>query len=60
MTDRIIDGIAVAGAPDEAVPRFQALADMGIDGFVCPAGMDDAMEFIRLFGEEVVPRVVSN
>lgn len=60
LTDRIIDGIAVAGAPDEAVPRFQALADMGIDGFVCPAGMDDAMEFIRIFGEEVVPRVVSN
>jgi 5,10-methylenetetrahydromethanopterin reductase len=57
LTDRIIDGIAIAGTPDEAVPRFQALADMGIDGFVCPAGMEDALAFIQLFGEEVVPRV---
>jgi 5,10-methylenetetrahydromethanopterin reductase len=57
LTDRIVDGIAIAGAPDEAVPKFQALADMGIDGFVCPASMEDAMEFIQLFGEKVVPRV---
>jgi 5,10-methylenetetrahydromethanopterin reductase len=60
LTDRIIDGIAVAGTPDEAVPRFQEIADMGIDGFVCPAGMEDAMDFIRLFGDKVVPRVASN
>jgi 5,10-methylenetetrahydromethanopterin reductase len=57
LTDRIIDGIAIAGTPDEAVPRFQELADMGIDGFVCPAGMEDAMDFIRLLAEKVVPRV---
>jgi len=57
LTDRIIDGIAVAGTPDEAVPKFQALADMGIDGFVCPAGMEDAMPFIQLFGEKVAPYV---
>ena len=57
LTDRIIDGIAVARTPDEAVPRFRALANMGIDGFVCPAGMDDAMEFIQVFSEKVVARI---
>jgi 5,10-methylenetetrahydromethanopterin reductase len=57
LTDRIIDGISIAGTPDEAIPRFQALADMGIDGFVCPAGMTDAMDFLKLFGEAVVPHV---
>ena len=57
LTDSIIDGIAIAGTPEEVVPKFQAIADMGIDGFVCPAGMEDAMAFIELFGAKVVPRI---
>ena len=56
-TDSIIDGIAIAGTPEEVVPKFQAIADMGIDGFVCPAGMEDAMAFLELFGAKVVPRI---
>ena len=57
LTDRILDGIAITETPEDAVPRFQQLADMGLDGFVWPAGMPDAMRFIRTFGERVIPYV---
>ena len=57
LTDRIIDAIAIAGTPEEAVPRFQEIIDMGIDGFVMPAGMVDPYPYMRTFAEEVIPRV---
>jgi 5,10-methylenetetrahydromethanopterin reductase len=57
LTDRILDGIAIIDTPEDAVPRFQQIADMGIDGFVWPAGMPDAMRFVRTFAERVIPFV---
>ena len=49
--------MAVACPPDEAVQRFQALADMGIDGFVSPFGMPDPIPYMETFAEQVIPHV---
>jgi 5,10-methylenetetrahydromethanopterin reductase len=57
LTDRIFDAIAIACPPQEAVKRFQAIADMGIDGFVSPAGMADPWPYIETLAEQVVPHV---
>jgi 5,10-methylenetetrahydromethanopterin reductase len=57
LTDRILDGIAITETPEDAIPRFQELADMGLDGFVWPAGMPDALDYVRTFGERVIPYV---
>lgn len=59
LTDRIYDAIAIACAPEEAVERFQALVDLGIDGFVWPAGMPDPYPYLKVFAERVMPRVRS-
>jgi 5,10-methylenetetrahydromethanopterin reductase len=57
LTARIFDAIAVACTPDEAARRFQELADMGIDGFVWPAGMDNPLPYMESFAEQVMPHV---
>jgi len=57
LTDRIFDAISIACTPDEAVQRFQAIADMGIDGFVSPAGMADPWPYLETLAERVIPRV---
>ncbi|MDJ0927346.1 MAG: LLM class flavin-dependent oxidoreductase [Gammaproteobacteria bacterium] len=57
LTDRILDAIAIAGTPEEAIPRFQAIADMGVDGFCWTAGMPEPEPFIRNFAEKVMPAV---
>lgn len=57
ITDRIFDAIAIACTPEEAVGRFQALVDLGVDGFVWPAGMDDPMPYIETFAQRVIPNI---
>jgi 5,10-methylenetetrahydromethanopterin reductase len=57
LTDRIFDAIAIADTPEASVRRFQAVADMGIDGFVSPAGMADPWPYLETLAEQVMPRV---
>ena len=57
LTDRILDAIAIAGTPEEAVPRFQELAAMGIDGFVWPVTMSAPLPYIEAFASTVMPQV---
>lgn len=57
LTDRIYDAIAIACPPEEAVSRFRELADMGIDGFVWPAGMAEPLGYMETFAAEVMPRI---
>lgn len=56
LTERIIDAVAVAGTPAEAVKRFQLLANKGLNGFVCPAAMPDPVPYIETFAKEVMPQ----
>ena len=57
LTDRIIDAIAIAGTPDDAVPRFQELAKMGLDGFVWPVVVPEPIPYLETFAREVMPRL---
>jgi len=57
LTDAILDAISISGTPQEAVPRFQEMIDMGVHNFVWPANMPDAMHFVREFAEKVMPNV---
>ncbi len=56
LTDQIIDAIAIAGTPDEVIPRFQKIIDMGVNGFVMPAGMADPYPYMEIFAERVMPQ----
>ncbi|HJP39437.1 MAG: LLM class flavin-dependent oxidoreductase [Gammaproteobacteria bacterium] len=55
LTDRILDAVAIAGTPQEAIPRFQALVELGVDGFVWPAGMSSPGAYIETFAKQVMP-----
>lgn len=57
LTDRIIDAVAVAGTPEEAVPRLRQLADLGIAGFVWPAAMPDPLPYLEIFAARVMPEL---
>ncbi len=57
LTDTILDAISISGTPEEAVPRFQEIIDMGVHNFVWPANMPDAMHFLCEFAEKVMPNV---
>ncbi len=60
LTDRIFDAISVACTPAEAIERFQVLTDMGIDGFVWPAGMSNPYPYMETFSREVMPWVTAS
>jgi 5,10-methylenetetrahydromethanopterin reductase len=57
LTDRIIDAVAVAGTPDEAVPRLRQLAALGIAGFVWPAAMPEPLPYLEAFARQVMPQL---
>ncbi len=57
LTDTILDAISISGTPEEAVPRFQEIIDMGVHNFVWPANMPDAIHFLDEFAEKVMPNV---
>jgi 5,10-methylenetetrahydromethanopterin reductase len=57
LTDRIIDAIAIAGTPSEAIPRFKELAAMGLDGFVWPAAMPEPIPYLETFARDVMPQL---
>lgn len=59
ITDRILDAVAIAGTPEEAVPRFQELVDLGVNNFVLPVTTEAPQEMIRLLAEQVIPKVNS-
>jgi alkanesulfonate monooxygenase SsuD/methylene tetrahydromethanopterin reductase-like flavin-dependent oxidoreductase (luciferase family) len=55
VTDDILDAIAIAGTPEEAVPRFRELIALGVDGFVTPITTSDPVETMRVLAEDVIP-----
>jgi 5,10-methylenetetrahydromethanopterin reductase len=57
ITDAMLDAIGVAGTPADVVARLRELSGLGMDGFVCPFGMDDPAPHLRALAEEVVPAV---
>lgn len=57
VTDRILDAVAVAGAPDEAAARFRELIALGVDGFVLPMTGPDPGATMRVLAEQVLPEL---
>ncbi len=55
LTDRILDAVAVAGTPAQALPRLQAIAALGVQAFVCPLAMADPLPFMRSLARTVMP-----
>ena len=57
ITDRILDAIAIAGTPDEVVPRFRELVDLGVNNFVLPIATKDPDAIVQTLAEQVIPRL---
>ena len=57
ITDRILDAIAIAGTPDEVVPRFKELVDLGVSNFVLPIATKEPDAIIKILAEQVIPRI---
>ncbi|MEJ8568050.1 LLM class flavin-dependent oxidoreductase [Elongatibacter sediminis] len=55
ITDRILDAVAIAGTPEEAVPRFRELMDLGVENFVLPIATKHPDQIINLLAERVLP-----
>lgn len=59
ITDRILDAVAIAGTPEEAVPRFKELVDLGIKNFVLPIATKEPDAIIRMLADRVMPKLDS-
>lgn len=57
LTDDIVDAIAFAGTPEDVIPRFKELVDMGVEGFVLPFGMSDPFPYLDTFAKDVIPQI---
>jgi 5,10-methylenetetrahydromethanopterin reductase len=57
LTEDIIDAMALAGTPQEVIPRLQELVDMGVNGFVFPFAQPEPIPYMETFAREVMPNV---
>ncbi len=57
VTDRILDSMAIAGTPEEAISRFRELMELEVDGFVIPLTTSDPRGLMRTLAEAVIPRL---
>lgn len=57
ITDRILDAVAIAGTPEEAVPRFRELVALGVENFVLPIATKHPDQVITTLAEQVLPAV---
>jgi 5,10-methylenetetrahydromethanopterin reductase len=55
VSDRILDAIAIAGVPEEAVPRFRELIARGVDEFVLTITTPRPEDTLRILAQEVLP-----
>jgi 5,10-methylenetetrahydromethanopterin reductase len=57
ITDAILDAVAVAGTPEEVIPRLRELVALGADGFVLTTTGRDPLRSLRALAEHVLPRL---
>jgi 5,10-methylenetetrahydromethanopterin reductase len=58
ITDRILDAIAVAGTPTDALPRLREMLALGVDGFVVPVTTGDPEAELGRLAEMLVRPLV--
>lgn len=59
ITDRILDAVAIAGTPAEAVPRFRELMELGVENFVLPIATKQPERIVTTLAERVLPDLKS-
>lgn len=59
ITDRIVDAISISGTPEDAVPRFRELVELGVDGFVVPITTSDPRATMETLARDVIPHVLA-
>ncbi|MFT5132281.1 MAG: 5,10-methylenetetrahydromethanopterin reductase [Gammaproteobacteria bacterium] len=57
ITDRILDAVAIAGTPEEAVPRFKELIELGVENFVLPIATKEPDAIIKMLADQVIPKL---
>ena len=57
ITDRILDAVAIAGSPDEVIPRLRELTALGIENFVLPIATRHPDEVTDTLAKKVMPYV---
>ncbi|HXE89962.1 MAG TPA: LLM class flavin-dependent oxidoreductase [Terriglobales bacterium] len=58
VTDRIVDAMVIAGTPEEAIPRFRAILELGVDRVVIPLTTREPVALLRTLAEDVIPHLV--
>ncbi len=59
VTDRIIDSMVIAGTPEDVLPRFKAIADMGVDRIVIPLTVKDRRKMLETLATKVMAKLSS-
>lgn len=57
VTDRILDSVAIAGSPGEAIHRFRELIALGVDEFVLTITSPHPEQTIQTLANEVLPQL---
>lgn len=57
LTPEIIDAMAFAGTPDEILPRFEELIELGVQGFVLPFAMTDPVAYMKVFSQQIISAI---
>jgi 5,10-methylenetetrahydromethanopterin reductase len=57
VTDRILDAVAVAGSPEEAIPRFREFLSLGVEEFVLTITSPRPEATIAKLAQEVLPNL---
>ena len=57
ITDRILDAVAIAGTPDEAVPRFRELMELGVENFVLPIVTKNPETIVKMLAGQIMPHL---
>jgi alkanesulfonate monooxygenase SsuD/methylene tetrahydromethanopterin reductase-like flavin-dependent oxidoreductase (luciferase family) len=55
ITDAILDAVAVAGTPEDVIPRLRELVALGVRGFVFTTTGPDPVRSLRALAEHVLP-----
>lgn len=57
LTDPVLDAVAVAGTPEEVLPRLRAIGELGVDRIVLTFSTSDASAIVHTLGERVLPAI---
>ena len=57
ITERILDAVSICGTPQEAIPRFRQLIDLGVENFVLPIATSEPDIVIETLAQQLIPHL---